>query len=77
MLAIMTATTPEMPEDLPFLQSLSWFDSHWRELTAFEILQRYERGWRYRGVTAELSVAEAAFLRSLICRFGSVIDVPA
>lgn len=66
-----------VPNDLPFLESLSWFDAGWRELSAFEMLQRYERGWRHRGVTAELSAEEVAFVRALVERYGSVIDVPA
>jgi hypothetical protein len=66
-----------VPDDLPFLESLSWFDAGWRELSALEMLQRYERGWRHRGVTADLSAEELAFVRSLVKRFGSVIDVPA
>ncbi|WP_148313873.1 hypothetical protein [Sorangium cellulosum] len=66
-----------IPDELPFLESLSWFDARWRELSAIEMLQRYERGWRNRGVTADLSAEEAAFVRALIHRFGSVLDVPA
>lgn len=69
-------TSPAAPEQLPFLESLSWFDARWRELSLFEMLQRYERGWRHRGVTADLSADEAAFVRALAHRFGSVIDVP-
>jgi hypothetical protein len=66
-----------IPEALPFLESLSWFDTRWRELSPFEMLQRYERGYRHRGVTADLEGEEAAFLRALILRFGSELDVPA
>lgn len=66
-----------VPDELPFLESLSWFDAGWRELSALEMLQRYERGWRHRGVTAELSAEEAAFVRALVQRFGSELDVPA
>lgn len=81
----MSASTPAenlaenlvVPRELPFLESLSWFDARWRELPAFEMLQRYERGWRHRGVTAELSAEEIAFVRALVQRFGSVLDVPA
>lgn len=68
---------PVVPAELPFLESLSWFDLRWRELSAVEMLQRYESGWRHRGVTAELSPEEVAFVRALIHRFGSVLDVPA
>lgn len=67
----------DVPGELPFLESLSWFDACWRELSVFEMLQRYERGWRHRGVTAELSADELIFVRALIQHFGSVIDVPA
>lgn len=65
------------PDALPFLESLSWFDARWRELSALEMLQRYERGFRHRGVTADLSGEELAFVRALIERFGSDLDVPA
>lgn len=68
---------PPIPTDLPFLESLSWFDTGWRELTPFEMLQRYERGWRHVGVTADLSRDEACFVRALVACFGSVLDVPA
>lgn len=81
----MSASTPAgklavnlvVPSELPFLERLSWFDARWRELPAFEMLQRYERGWRHRGVTADPSPEEIAFVRELVQRFGSVIDVPA
>lgn len=67
----------EVPAELPFLESVSWFDACWRQLSPLEMLQRYERYWRHRGVTADLSPQEIDFVRSLIRRFGSVIDVPA
>lgn len=81
----MRASTPEenlvanllVPNELPFLESLSWFDARWRELSAREMLQRYERGWRHRGVTADPSAEEMAFVRTLAQRFGSILDVPA
>jgi len=66
-----------VPDELPFLESLSWFDAGWRELSPFEMLQRYERGWRHRGVTADPSPEELAFVRALVERFGSALDVPA
>ncbi len=66
-----------VPQRLPFLESLSWFDARWRELSALEMLQRYERGWRNRGVTADLGGEELAFVRALVARFGSELDVPA
>ncbi|MBI4955164.1 MAG: hypothetical protein HY908_24285 [Myxococcales bacterium] len=65
-----------LPADLPFLESLSWFDTDWRQLAPLEALRRYERGWRNRGVTAEPSAEELAFIAALVRRYGSVIDVP-
>lgn len=66
-----------VPDALPFLESLSWFDLGWRDLSPLEMLQRYEKGWRHCGVTADPSADELAFVRELIVRFGSVLDVPA
>lgn len=77
----MSASTPEesllVPGELPFLESLSWFDARWRDLSAREMLQRYESGWRHRGVTADPSAEEMVFVRTLAQRFGSILDVPA
>lgn len=66
---------PPVPDELPFLASISWFDSDYRALDAFEMLNRYEAGWRYLGVLAEPSPAEERFIRALIRRFGSVLRV--
>ncbi len=67
----------EVPAELPFLASLSWFDRDWRELSPPEMLRRYESGWRNRGVTAEPSPQELRFIAALARRYGSVLDVPA
>ena len=66
-----------VPEQLPFLESLSWFDARWRDLAPLDMLRRYERGWRHRFVTAELTADERAFVLALARRYGSVLDVPA
>lgn len=66
-----------VPDDLPFLESISWFDRLWRELPPLDMLRRYESGWRWLGVTAEPSPAEWDFIRGLVARFGSHLDVPA
>lgn len=67
---------PEPPRHLPFLESLSWSDQEWRTLAPLEMLRRYEAGWRHLGVTADPSSEEAAFIRALVRRFGSFLDVP-
>jgi hypothetical protein len=63
------------PAELPFLESLSWFDRDYRKLEPLDMLRRYEAGWRHRGVLGEPSEEELRFIRALVCRFGSVLDV--
>jgi hypothetical protein len=66
-----------VPERLPFLESISWFDSLYRDLAPIDMLRRYEAGWRYKGVLADPSPEEWAFIRELVQRFGSYLDVQA
>lgn len=65
----------EMPAELPFLKSLSWFDPRWRELAPMDMLRRYEGGWRHRGVLADVSEQELRFIRDLVAHYGSFLDV--
>jgi len=62
-----------VPRELPFLESLSWDDRRWRKLSPFEMLQRYEAGWRWPGVLADPTDEELAFVRSLLRAGGSVL----
>jgi hypothetical protein len=64
-----------IPEQLPFLESISWFDRDYRDLPPLDMLRRYEAGWRYKGVLAEPSAEEWSFIRELVKRFGSYLDV--
>lgn len=66
-----------VPERLPFLESISWFDSLYRDLAPIDMLRRYEAGWRYKGVLADPSPEEWAFIQELVRRFGSYLDVQA
>jgi len=66
-----------IPERLPFLESISWFDRNYRGLEPLDMLRRYEAGWRYKGVTADPSEEEWSFIRELVKRFGSYLDVQA
>lgn len=66
-----------LPDRLPFLESLSWFDREWRTLPPIDMLRRYESGWRHLGVTADPSSEELGFVRALVKRYGSFLDVPA
>lgn len=65
-----------IPGELPFLASISWFDPKYRGLAPLEMLRRYESGWRFLGVLAEPTPEERRFIRRLVARYGSVIDVP-
>ena len=65
------------PDGLPFLASISWFDRRYRELTPLDMLRRYESGWRYLHALAEPSPEEWHFIRRLVERYGSTLDVPA
>lgn len=62
-----------IPEHLPFLEAICWQIDNARDLSPFEMLCRYERGWRYRGVLADLEGEERAFARQLAKEFGSWI----
>ena len=64
-----------LPERLPLLESISWFDRNYRDLPLLDILRRYESGWRYLGLLAEPTPEEWDFIRALVARFGSVLDV--
>ena len=60
-------------DKLPFLQSLCWQGEtpSIAHLTENEILQLYERNWRYRGVVADLSTEEKRLLKQLATKYRS------
>jgi len=64
-----------VPENLPFLKSLSWSDRSFRDLPPLDILRRYESGWRHLGVLADPSPEEWELIRALVARFGSFLRV--
>lgn len=64
-----------IPEELPFLESLSWSDRGFRDLSPLDMLRRYESGWRHLGVLADPSPEEWDFIRALVARFGSFLHV--
>ncbi len=74
-----TPATDEIsvPDQLPFLKSISWFDQDYRNLSPLDMLRRYEAYWRHLGVLGDPSPEEWEFIKALVRRFGSVIDVPA
>lgn len=64
-----------IPDRLPFLESLSWFDRTYRNLPPLDMLRRYEAGWRHKGVLADPSPEELDFIRELVKRYKSFLDV--
>ena len=62
------------PKNLPFLEAVCWQNNIW-SLAPQEMLHRYERGWHYRSVLAELVGEEAEFVRELCRRYVSWIDM--
>jgi len=66
-----------VPDHLPFLKSISWFDQDYRNLSPLDMLRRYEASWRHLGVLGDPSPEEWEFIKALVERFGSVLDVPA
>lgn len=54
-------------DELPFLRSLCWQANSpsIANLSESEILQLYERNWRYQGAIANLSETERQFVREL------------
>lgn len=62
-------------DDLPFLRSLCW-QGNSPDITLLsesEILQLYERNWRYKNVMADVSEVERQFIHKLARRYGSWI----
>ncbi len=55
----------KVPNHLPFLEAVCWDLANVRDLTLDEMLNRYERGWDYRGALADLVGQERAFVREL------------
>jgi hypothetical protein len=72
---VRTTGAPEVaipiPDELPFLESISWSDRLWRDLPPLDMLRRYESGWRWLGVTCDPSSEEWSFIRALVARYGS------
>lgn len=63
-----------IPAKLPFLRAICWDLDDIKHLNLDEVLNRYERGWKYRGVLADLEGEELAFLRKLAQTKGSFLQ---
>lgn len=63
-------------DQLPFLQSLCWQGlaeerAQFIDRPPAEILAIYERGWRWRGVIADMSEVERQYIKTLATQFSS------
>jgi len=65
--------TIAMPSNLPFLEAICWQTKDIKQLSLFEMLNRYEAGWKYRGVLADLEGEELVFVQNLVKQLGSWI----
>ena len=65
----------ERPQDLPFLKAICWDLPDVNVLSQDEILNRYERGWKYRGAVADLGAEERIFVAEIAKRKGSWLAV--
>ena len=54
-----------IPKHLPFLKAICWQTQDIKHFTLPAMLNRYERGWKYRGVLADLEGEELEFVRKL------------
>ncbi|WP_181838532.1 MULTISPECIES: hypothetical protein [Thalassospira] len=61
--------------ELPFLRALLWQGNRERRLSEQEMLNAYERGWRFHDILAELTVDELEFIEALASSHGSWLEV--
>ena len=66
-----TAARVQVPIQLPFLEAVCWQTPDVRHFTLDEMLDRYERGWGYKGVLADLEGDELVFVQRLARAKGS------
>jgi len=61
----------QVPDQLPFLKAVCWQLDDVHHFTQEEMLNRYERGWNYRGVLEDIQGEELQFLHQLAKTRGS------
>lgn len=67
--------TFQRPERLPFLEAVCWDLRDVSLLSQDEILDRYERGWDYKGVLADIAPQERQYIADLAKAKGSWLQV--
>lgn len=66
---------PENNKKLPFLRSLLWQGDRERSLGDQDMLDLYERGWRFLDVLAKTTIEEITYIRDLAAAHGSWLEV--
>jgi len=64
-----------VPQKLPFLESICWQTTDVYRFTPEEMLSRYERGWRYHDLFNNLEGEELDFLKNLTIRYQSWVQL--
>lgn len=59
------------PDELPFLAAICWDLRDISVLDCEQVLNRYERGWDYKGILADLGSKEKLFIQKLAKQKGS------
>ena len=71
MVAITNKDKQLMPEVLPFLEAICWQTDDVYRFNDEQMLNRYERGWRYLSMFNNLEGKELDFVRDLARRYDS------
>ena len=66
-----TEQTIQKPKELPFLKAICWDLRDVNLLSQDEILNRYERGWEYKGILADIPYQELQYIADLARTKGS------
>lgn len=64
----------QIPQKLPFLEDISWQTDDVYKFSPREMLQRYERGWRYREIFQSMTETEREFIKKLSVKYDSWLD---
>lgn len=69
--ATLTKPIIDIPEKLPFLESICWQTKDVYRFTPQEMLNRYEQGWDYKNLFNNLDEQELNFIKKLAQRYKS------
>jgi hypothetical protein len=64
----------QIPSKLPFLEDICWQTENVYRFTPYEMLQKYERGWRYKEMFKSMTVLEKEFIKNLSLIYSSWLD---